>query len=135
MQHGGFEEIPHTADWSMRVWAHDLPALFAESAHGMNALSGVQLGSGARAVRNFEHEALDQESLLVAFLSELIYYQENEKLAFDKFSIQVDDSRLTARMEGAPLASIEKPIKAATFNDLKISRTTRGYEVELVFDV
>ena len=26
----GFEEIPHTADWSIRVWADDLAGLLAE---------------------------------------------------------------------------------------------------------
>ena len=65
----GFEEISHTADWALRVWADDLEGLFAEAARGMNALSGAQLAEGPKVKRTFEAEAPDAESLLVAFLS------------------------------------------------------------------
>lgn len=37
----GFEEVPHTADWSMKVWAEDLPALFVAAAQGMNSMTGM----------------------------------------------------------------------------------------------
>ncbi len=81
----GFEEISHTADWSARVWAEDLPSLFVEAARAMNSLSGTVIGTGPRVTRTFEAEGPDVESLLVAFLSELVYYQEQENLAFDVF--------------------------------------------------
>ncbi len=135
MRSRGSEEIPHTADWSIRVWAEDVPSLLAEAARGMNALAGAQLAPGPRLVRIFEYEALDEESMLVAFLSELVYAQEHENTGFDKFGIRLDDSRLRVEMEGAPLASLTKPIKAVTFHNLQIRRTARGNEVEIVFDV
>ncbi len=43
-----FEEIPHTADWSIRVWADDLAGLLAEFARGMNWLAGAELSEGPR---------------------------------------------------------------------------------------
>ena len=43
----GFEEISHTADWSARVWAPDLPSLFTEAARAMNSLSGTVIGTSA----------------------------------------------------------------------------------------
>src|SRR6266508_1535996 len=103
----GFQEIQHTADWSMRVWADDLASLFAESARGMNFLAGVKLDNQNRVKRQFEAEGPDVESLLVAFLSELVYYQEQENLAFDTFEINMDRQRLTAKMEGARIASAD----------------------------
>jgi len=30
----GFEEIRHTADWALRVWAPDLSTLFTQAAQG-----------------------------------------------------------------------------------------------------
>ncbi len=119
----------------MQVWAEDLPSLFAEAARGMNALSGMQIASGPRLTRTFEHEAADAESLLVAFLSELIYIQEQEHLGFDTFHIELQPPQLRAQMQGAQLASMEKPIKAVTFHNLKIACTQHGCEVEIVFDV
>ncbi len=131
----GFEEVPHTADWAMKVWAEDLPSLFAQAATGMNALQGAEQAPGPRVRRTYVHEAADDETLLVAFLSELIYLQEQEDLTFDVFRIDLQSSRLRAEMEGQALVSVEKPIKAVTFHNLKIVRTERGCEAVIVFDV
>jgi SHS2 domain-containing protein len=131
----GFEEISHTADWSVRVWAQDLPSLFAEAARAMNVLSGTRTGHGARVRRTFESEAPDAETLLVAFLSELVYYQEQENLAFDIFELEVRGQRLKAEMEGAEITTVDKAIKAVTYHNLKIEKTNDGFETTIVFDV
>ncbi len=131
----GFEEISHTADWSVRVWARDLPSLFAEAARAMNALAGIVSGKEPRLKRTFESEAPDTESLLVAFLSELVYYQEQENLAFDAFDIKAERKRLKVEMEGAQITSIDKAIKAVTYHNLKIDKTNEGFETTIVFDV
>ncbi len=133
----GFEEVPHTADWSARVWAQDLPALFAESARAMNSLAGMVIAISPRLKRTFETEAPDAESLLVAFLSELVYYQEQENLAFDVFEVEVkiEGSRLKVEMEGGQITSTGKAIKAVTYHNLKIEKTKRGLETIIVFDV
>ena len=131
----GFEEISHTADWSARVWAEDLPSLFVEAARAMNSLSGTVMGTGPRVTRTFEAEGPDVESLLVAFLSELVYYQEQENLAFDVFDLRVAAQWLKAEMEGAQIGSVEKAIKAVTYHNLKIENTAEGFETAVVFDV
>jgi protein archease len=131
----GFEEISHTADWSARVWAADLPSLFTEAARAMNSLSGTVTGAGLRVRRTFEAEGPDPESLLVAFLSELLYYQEQENLAFDIFDLRVASQWLKVEMEGAQVAASEKAIKAVTYHNLKIEKTNEGLETTIVFDV
>ena len=131
----GFEEIAHTADWSARIWAQDLPSLFIEAARAMNSLSGAAAGGGPRVTRTFEAEAPDVESLLVAFLSELVYYQKQENLTFDAFDLRVAGHWLKVKMEGAQLGSVDKAIKAVTYHNLNIEKTTEGFEVTIVFDV
>ena len=131
----GFEEISHTADWSARIWAEDLPSLFAEAARAMNSLSGTVIGTDPRLKRTFQVEGPDAESLLVAFLSELLYYQEQENLAFDVFDLKVAGEWLEVKMEGAQITNSEKAIKAVTYHNLKIERTDRGFETTIVFDV
>jgi len=132
----GFEEIPHTADWSVRVWAQDLPSLLAESARAMNALAGTVTDPDPRVERAFASEGPDIESLLVAFLSELVYYQEQDHgLAFDTFDVRMSDRQISVTMEGSPITSVDKAIKAVTYHNLKIEETSRGYEVVIVFDV
>jgi len=131
----GFEEIPHTADWSIRVWADDLAGLLAESARGMYQLAGAELAEGPRERRMYEVEGPDGEGLLVSFLSELVYYAEQENLGFDDFDIRLKDGRLKVEMRGAPFVSFDKAIKAVTWHNLKIQEMARGLEVEIVFDV
>ena len=131
----GFEEISHTADWSVRVWAPDLPSLFAESARAMKALARTVTAQGPYVKRAFESEGADAESLLVAFLSELIYYQEQENLAFETFELEVKSSELKVEMEGGQIISTDKAIKAVTYHNLKIEETQRGFETTIVFDV
>ena len=131
----GFEEISHTADWSARIWAEDLPSLFIEAARAMNSLSGTLTGNGSRVKRTFEIEAPDAESLLVAFLSELLYYQEQENLAFDRFDLRLANQWLKVEMEGTELSSSDKAIKAVTYHNLKIAKTNEGFETTIVFDV
>jgi SHS2 domain-containing protein len=131
----GFEEIPHTADWSVRVWARDLPSLFAESARALNALSGTVTSQSLRVRRAFRSEGPDVESLLVTFLSELVYYQEQENLAFNTFDTELSDKQISVNMEGTQITSIDKAIKAVTYHNLKIEETSHGYETVLVFDV
>jgi SHS2 domain-containing protein len=131
----GFEEIPHTADWSIRVWGQDLPELFAQAARGMNSLAGSQLAIEQRVKRKVEADGMDTESLLVAFLTELIYTQEHERLGFDQFDIRISDDHLSATLGGGLINSITKTIKAVTYHNLKIEKTERGYEAEIVFDV
>jgi SHS2 domain-containing protein len=134
-----YEELPHTADWCLRVWAGSLTALFAEAARGMNALAGVRLAEGPRARRTFETKAPDPESLLVAFLSELVYAAEQEHLAFESFQVSeledLDGWKLKVEMSGAPIESMDKAIKAVTYHNMQIRQAERGVEVEIVFDV
>jgi SHS2 domain-containing protein len=130
-----FEEIQHTADWCLRVRADSLEELFTEAARGMNALSGTQPATGPRLMRTFAAEGADMESLLVQFLSELVYAAEQEKLVFDDFKVNMVDLKLDVKMSGARIRSLNKSIKAVTYHNLRIRRKGSGYQVEIVFDV
>jgi SHS2 domain-containing protein len=131
----GHRELEHTADWELEVWAPDLSALLSEAARGMYGLMGVVLADGPRQRRRIELAAADHESLLVDFLAELLYVAESEGLAFDHLELEAGDGRLTASLEGAPLRSRTKDIKAVTFHLLEVRDTERGLETRIVFDV
>jgi SHS2 domain-containing protein len=135
-----YEELSHSADWALHAWAADLDLLFEECAKGMNALSGTRLAESPRLRRRLSLSAGDVESLLVSFLSEIVFCAEYETMAFDDFQLRIapgkDKTRyLNASMEGAPILSMDKAIKAVTFHNLHIIQTGRGFEVEIVFDV
>jgi SHS2 domain-containing protein len=134
-QRTGFRELEHTADWELEVWGPDLPCLFEQAARGMYALKGSRLEPHPRIDRTLNLQAPDLESLLVAFLGELLYLEEVEGLGFDSFDLQLKGTSLAARIGGAPLKSRGKDIKAVTYHNLAIRKTERGLEVNIVFDV
>jgi SHS2 domain-containing protein len=131
----GFLEIEHTADWELKVWAADLAELFIQAARGMMALSGFHLESGPSLDRQMHLEAADHESLLVAFLNELLFIGEQEQLGFDHFSLTIENGQLSAQLSGAPIQSLDKEIKAVTYHRLAIKQTEHGCETRIVFDV
>ncbi len=131
----GFKELRHTADWELEAWAPDLAGLFEQAANGMYALSGTHLYPEPRITRTIELAADDAESLLVRFLSELLYLGEQFGLAFDRFDLQIEDSKLNACLHGAPMTEQSKEIKAVTYHKLAIQPSSRGLEVRIVFDV
>jgi SHS2 domain-containing protein len=130
-----FEEIRHTADWSIRVRSPDLPTLFIEAAYGMNAISGITLSNSPRVVHGFDVDLTDPETLLVSFLSELVFYAEYEKTGFDQFNVHLNGDHLHIDMTGAPIQTMTKSIKAVTYHNLKILATQDGFEADIVFDV
>jgi len=131
----GFAERPHTADWALDVWAPDFVSLLREAAKGMYSLSEIELHPGARVERSFSLHAVDLESLLVSFLSELLYLGERDRLAFDTFDLRVENNHLEAILQGAPIVEQSKEIKAVTFHDLKIIDKSGQLSVTIVFDV
>jgi len=132
----GFREQVHTADWELQVWAPDLPALLEQAARGMYALSGLRLQPGPPQTRRLELHALDAESLLVRFLTELLWLGQQEGLGVDSFQLALDpDWTLRAELTGALILSLDKDIKAVTYHNLAVRQTPQGLEVEIVFDV
>jgi SHS2 domain-containing protein len=131
----GFEELPHTADCRFLAWGADRKSLFAQAAVGLNSVSGVHVDPDSRVRREISVPGEDDESLLVGFLSELVFFQEHESLAFDSFDLAFADASLSAKLGGARIGSISRPVKAVTFHEIQIRRTRRGLEVEVVLDV
>jgi SHS2 domain-containing protein len=130
----GYREHEHTADWELEVWAPDLSSLLEQAARGMFSLAGARHDDGSRLVRHLEVRAHDAESLLVGFLSELLYLADGG-LYPAQFQLELDEYNLKADVSGPPLTSLSKEIKAVTYHNLKVVRGKRGLQTRIVFDV
>jgi SHS2 domain-containing protein len=134
----GFREHAHTADWELEVWAPDLPTLLEQAAHGMYTLAGVHLQGSPHQRQMLIIPANDIESLLVQFLSNLLWFEEDKHLGFDQFEIKIfkdDTYNLLAQLTGSTITSMDKEIKAVTYHNLKVETTPDGWRVNIVFDV
>jgi SHS2 domain-containing protein len=130
------EEIDHTADWSIRVRGRDLEELFGNAALGMAMLMADVDAIEPDVERQVELEEFDTETLLVSWLTELLWFNEETDAIFVHYEIRkLTPKRLQATVWGGSAADQWKHIKAVTFHDLNIIQTDDGYEVTLVFDV
>ena len=130
------EEIEHTADLAIRVRGRTLDELFANAALGMAMLMAEVDAIKPNIERQVQLEADDLEVLLVSWLSELLWFNEETGAVFVQFNIEkLTETRLAAVVWGAPAHSQWKHIKAVTFHNLAIVSTDTGYEVTVVFDV
>ncbi len=134
-QKAGFIELPHTADWAVEVWAAQYDELLVQAARAFYALAEIRLAAAPRCTRRLAEIRGDPESMLVAFLSELIYLSEQQRLGFDCFDLEVGQDVLKGVLEGAAIASQRREIKAVTFHNLAIQKTSEGLTVTIVFDV
>ena len=134
-ENAGYREIEHTADWELHVWAPDLASLLKNAAQGMYVLSDTELAVAPHMMRTFEIPYLDRESLVVDFLSELLYFGEDEGLAFDRYRFVCEGSSLKVEAYGAPIQKQAKEIKAVTYHRMQVRETEVGLEVNIVFDV
>lgn len=131
----GYREVEHTADWELQAWAPDLVGLLEQAARGMYQLEGTRLMPEPRVTRRFELLIQDPESILVDFLAELLFLTESEGLGFDQFDLKIVGDKLQAELNGAPLASLAKEIKAVTYHNLNLRQSEGGLEANVVFDV
>ncbi|CAB1065806.1 Archease [Olavius sp. associated proteobacterium Delta 1] len=132
-----FEEIEHTADRALKIYGTDLQDLLLNAAGGMNSLLGpatdTSIGQGKKSIAL---DAIDAESLLVEWLSELAYWAETESLIFHKFDLHsVSPTHVKATIHGRRVAQLERHIKAVTYHNLKITQTDEGLTATVVFDV
>ena len=132
-----FEELEHTADRALRVWAGDLPSLFVEAARGMFSLVADLAGDATpRGWDPIDLEAIDHESLLVEWLNELLFLAEDADRLFVAFRIDhLTHTQLRAQAGWVPGHPTRAYIKAATYHNLQIVATDDYLLVELTFDM
>lgn len=131
----GYEEVEHTADWQLNVWAPTLEELFVQAARGMYSLSNIQFDDSRNELRELSLQEEDFEILLISFLSELLYYVTSEHLAFDITEINIRDTHLSAGLVGGRITRHDKEIKAVTYHGIDIEQLNNKYRVSVVFDV
>lgn len=134
-----FAIIDHTADVGIAAYGIDMNQVFANAAKGMFSLVTELDSVGETLYRDIELTAPDRESLLVAWLNELIYLFDTEYIIFKRFDItSLSPTHLKARSYGQKVDSsrhtIKVGIKAATYHMLKVSQNN-GWEAQVIFDI
>ncbi len=132
-----YEEIEHTADVAIRAYGSTLDELFANAAEGMFSLI-ADLDS-VKAVGEVEVrlEAEGIPTLLLRWLSELLYIHETQRLLFSSFEVRVVGTSLQGRARGEAIDKkrheLKLVIKAVTRHRLTVD-PEKGI-AEVIFDI
>ncbi len=131
-----YEELAHTADVGMRVYGATPEALFACTAHSLFALMGGAPGNPTE-WRRLELVADDTESLLVAWLNELLYLNERsgEVLADVRVVAWTPSSIIADILCAPPRTPPQTMIKAVTYHRLRIVEQPTGWLADYYVDV
>lgn len=135
MKDHGCEEVKHTADLALRVWAADFHSLLIQSAKGMYALIGVQQQHDHAVTQRLQLPKTSREVILVDFLNELVFLLEEEQQFFDHFNFNDEETLVTIEMKGYQAISYDRQIKAVTFHNLEIIERQQRLETTITFDI
>lgn len=133
-----FEELDHTADVLMRVRGATLGEIFSDAGRAMfHVMYGPCEDRGVE--REVSLEAENLESLLIDYLSELLFITEVENIVFCTFDVDLRGTRLSAVLRGEPFDparhSAGTLIKGISYFGLEIVKEEEGYVVEIIFDI
>jgi SHS2 domain-containing protein len=137
---GAYQNIEHTADIGIAVTGKTLEEVFALAAGAMFDImvDVATVEPIEKATISLQAENLDE--LLVAWLNELAFRSEVNGMFFSKFQVEsVTETSLQATAMGEPYDqgkhSLGVSVKAATYHELKISRSDGGWSAQVIFDV
>lgn len=137
-----YEFIEHTADVAIRAYGSTLEEAFAEAARGMFDIITDSASVERQRRIEFTVDAIDRESLLVNFLSQLIVIHEIERVILGHFEVKFTEQwslHVACYGEQFDQARHGKGIhvKAVAYHMLEIQDAAPGSEasVQVLFDI
>jgi SHS2 domain-containing protein len=133
-----FEEVSHTADVKIHARSPTLEALFSDAC---DALMLVMYGTSRKGIikKEIAITSADIDSLLVDFLSEILFVSEVEGIVFSKASVHIDGLNLYAELEGEHFNKQRHTkgtqVKGISYSGLSILHDANGFMVDILFDV
>lgn len=132
------EELEHTADVRMRVRAPTLEELFSEAARALMMVMYGSPGKGGRTM-NVSVSGHDLESLMHAFLSELLFLSEVEGMVFSDAEVMIRNDTIEGTVRGESfnpdVHSAGQGVKGISFSGLSIVHEQGSYILDVIFDV
>ena len=146
-----FTILEHTADIGFRAWGATAEELFANCAAAMMAIAAEDCRIEAREERFVEVAGEDYESLLVNWLSEVLYLFDSEEFAARRFHVDSIDAaetdtrfedtpaRLRARLAGEPRHPERHRwtliVKAVTYHEIEVIERDGRWEARVFLDI
>jgi SHS2 domain-containing protein len=135
-----FRVLEHTADIGFEAFGATREEVFANAARALFHII-VELDSvEPRETVNLRVEGADPPSLLVNWLSELLYLQDTEGWLFRDFAVDsLSEKSLTAAGQGEKFHparhQLKLLVKAITYHQLALEPTANGWRAQVYVDI
>ena len=133
-----YEILDHPADLKIKAFGKDLPEVFVNMAL---AIASEQLPAQNQSQEPAEEIVVGSdslESLLVDWLSEILYRGEVNKKIYTDFEVtefSENPYKIKAKIKGVPVESKNIDIKAVTYHELEIKKIDDHGEAIVIFDI
>jgi len=135
-----FEILEHPADIGFRAYGTTLEELFANAALALISIAGETSSIEERDRRNIEATGDDTESLLYAWLAEIVAVADADRLILGRVEVtSLGEGRVTGVAYGE-IYNHERhragtAIKAITFHKFLVKKSASGWVAEVFLDV
>jgi len=146
-----FEIIDHIADVKVKAFGKTKQELFINAVKGMIKILQPEIQNpNVKCQRKIKIKSIDENSLLVDFLSEVLYLIQTNKeiyneVKFTRFGPSTDSTSspqacsgqiaLEAELFGNKVESFGEDIKAVTYHGLEIEKNKNGYQATILLDI
>jgi SHS2 domain-containing protein len=137
---GPFEILDHPADVGFVAHGRNLEELFENAALAMLTLACDLDAIGEKQSRDLEAGGADNESLLYAWLAEILAIADAEQLVFRRADVTaIDRGHVRGTLYGEPFDKTRHQagtyIKAVTYHQLKVEKRAEGWTARVFLDV
>jgi len=129
--------LEHPGDLKLQVFAQDFTGLFQNAAQAMMfyLFGKNRIGQRVKSKKIIIIKAKDNQSLLVDWLSELLYLADTYDICFFQYKFKkLSETELEAITFGFK-AVAKKDIKAVTYHGLEIKKKNNGFRANILFDI
>ncbi len=132
-----YENLEHKADLKIRVFGKTKEELFLNAVLAMEEGLRPENKEQRTENRNIKVKSDNLETLLVDFLSEVLYLvQVNKEIYQDMKFKKFTDIEIEAKLSGKKVESFGEDIKGVTYHDLEIKENSdKSWEATVLFDV
>ena len=132
-----FEILEHKADLKIRVFGKTKEELFSNALLAMTNGLRPELKAQNAKSKNIKVKSLNLETLLIDFLSEVLYLIQVNKEVYDTIKFKMfSDNELEAELFGKKIERFGQDIKAVTYHSLDIHQGGTGmWEAIILFDI
>lgn len=138
-----YEILEHAADLKIRVFGNSKEDLFSNALLAM--IDALRPETAEEKIKEeiIKIESSDLPSLLVDFLSEILYLIQINKASYNKvkfkkftdLSVNSEQAEIEAELSGEVVKRFGEDIKAVTYHNLEIKKVNDRWEAVVLFDI